>query len=409
MGVDAVDLLGEIDELIDEMRGDALSLLKRLIGTPSPSGHEEEAAGLLEGEMRGFGFDAVRSDEMSNVMATIGGIGGGRSILLNGHLDHVPPGGMVDPYSGKVLDGGPFGVDGEVIYGRGASDMKGAVAAMAMAGAVLKRLPIRLRGDYKVAAVSQEETGGAGTQMTIWRGHFLGDLVVVGEATNLELSLGHKGRYEVSIHIKGRSSHASSPDRGINALYKAASLIGRLRTEVEPMLPEHPIFGRTTMAVTRLEVKPNVSNVIPDECDIYIDCRNGPDYPAEAMKRALEDLISKLRGEDPELDALVIPLSLVGGHREFTGFYTDPMRYPVVEEIRSIMAEALGRQPRLTTWRFSTDGRFYSWLGIPVVGFGPGEERFAHTDSDHVRVQDYLTSIKAYAYLACRFCGYIEK
>ncbi|MEM2127666.1 MAG: M20/M25/M40 family metallo-hydrolase [Candidatus Bathyarchaeia archaeon] len=363
----------------------------------------------MEKEMWGLGFDTVRVDEINDVMATIRGIGGGRKLLLNGHLDHVPPGGMIEPYSGRLMDGHPLGVEGEVIYGRGASDMKGAVAAMAMAGAVIKRLPIRLKGDFKVAAVVQEETGGAGTLATIQESRFLGDLVVIGESTNLEIALGHRGTSGVTIHIKGRSCHASTPERGVNALYKAVNLIDRLRKEVEPSLPEHPIFGRTTIAVTRLEVKPNVSNVIPDECEIYIDCRNGPDYPAEALKSTLEGLISDMRGEDPELEAQIIPSSIVRGLRGFTGFYTDPEIYPVVEEARSIIAEALGRQPRLTTWRFATDGRFYSWLDIPVIGLGPGEERLAHTDIEHIRVQDYLTAIKAYAYLACRFCGYIEK
>lgn len=402
-------LLKKIDEAVDEVRGDALALLRSLIGTPSPSGGEAEASRLLEKEMWSLGFDTVKVDEINNVMATIKGTGGGRSILLNGHLDHVPPGGMVDPYSGRVMDGRTFGVEGEVVYGRGATDMKGAVAAMATAGAVIRRLPISLEGDFKVAAVVQEETGGAGTLATIQESGFLGDLVVIGEATNLELALGHRGTLGVSINIRGRSCHASAPELGINALYKAVNLIGRLRAEVEPRLPEHPIFGRTTMAVTRMVVKPNISNVVPEECEIYIDCRNGPDYPAEALERTLEELISEMRRDDPELDVLVIPSSIARGLRGFTGFYTDPKVYPVVEEARSILAEALGRQPRLTTWRFATDGRFYSWLGMPVIGLGPGEERLAHTNIEHIRVEDYLTSIKAYAYLACRFCGYREE
>ena len=79
--------------------------------------------------------------------------------------------------------------------------------------------------------------------------------------------------------------------------------------------------------------------------------------------------------------------------------------YPVVAEVRGAIADILGREPELKTWRFATDGRFYSWLGIPVLGFGPGEERFAHTHEDHVRVEVYLDSIKAYAWLACKICG----
>ncbi|MFQ6053533.1 MAG: M20/M25/M40 family metallo-hydrolase, partial [Candidatus Bathyarchaeia archaeon] len=163
-----------------------------------------------------------------------------------------------------------------------------------------------------------------------------------------------------------------------------------------------------TLTVTRIAVKPDAGNVVPEECEFYIDCRTHPDFPAEALKAALEDIIASMKGEDPELDALVLPTTLVRGQKGFIGFYTDPDEHPVVHEARGAVAEALGRLPSLTVWRFSTDGRFYSALGLPVLGFGPGEERFAHTHQDHVRVADYLDSVKAYAWLACKVCGVKE-
>jgi len=73
--------------------------------------------------------------------------------------------------------------------------------------------------------------------------------------------------------------------------------------------------------------------------------------------------------------------------------------------LRGAVSEATGREPQLTLWRFATDGRFYSWLGIPVIGFGPGEERFAHTHREHVKVADFLDAVRAYAWMACRVCG----
>jgi acetylornithine deacetylase/succinyl-diaminopimelate desuccinylase-like protein len=209
----------------------------------------------------------------------------------------------------------------------------------------------------------------------------------------------------MTVIVHGRSCHASAPERGVNALYKAMDLINRVRSELIPKLPNHPIFGATTLTVTRIGVKPNASNVVPEECEFYIDCRNTPNYPADELKVALEKIIASARKNDPELEALVMPKNLVRGLRGFTGFYTDPEANQVVREAREAVAGALGREPRLTVWKFATDGRFYSWLGIPVLGFGPGEERFAHTHQDHVRVADYLDSIKAYACLACRICG----
>ncbi|MFQ6054205.1 MAG: M20/M25/M40 family metallo-hydrolase, partial [Candidatus Bathyarchaeia archaeon] len=227
----------EISESVDRRREEAVAFLQELIRTPSPSGREAEAAEVVAGRMRAAGFDAVRVDGLNDVTATIKGSGGGRSLLMNGHIDHVPVGDMVDPYSGKLMDGAPFGVEGEVVYGRAASDMKGAVAAMVMAGAVLRDLDVELEGDLRVAAVAQEEVGGAGTIATIQEGHFLGDVVVIGEGTNMEIALGHRGGAGTIVVVRGRSCHASAPERGVNALYKAVDLIARIRSELVPRLP----------------------------------------------------------------------------------------------------------------------------------------------------------------------------
>jgi len=283
--------------------------------------------------------------------------------------------------------------------------MKAAVVAMVLAGKALRDLGVRLRGDYKVAAVVQEEVGGAGTLSTIERNRFLGDLVLIGEASNMEVSLGHRGSARMSVVVRGRSCHASAPERGINALYKATDLITRIRNELIPSLPTHPVYGRTSLAVTVIGVKPGASNVVPEECEFVIDCRNGPDYPAEVLKARLESIIESQRLIDSELGATVVPPQRRDG-RGFTGFHTDPSAFPIVAEASAAIGEALGRAPKQGMWAFATDGRFYSWLGLPVIGFGPGEERFTHTAKDHVRVADFLDAIKIYAWLAYRICGY---
>lgn len=393
----------DMSEAVEKRRGEAISFLQDLIRTPSPSRQEAEAAKVVAEKMRAVCFDDVKIDKLSDVLGTIKGSGGGRTLLLNGHIDHVPVGDMTDPYSGRLMGGEQFGVKGEVVYGRGASDMKGAVAAMVMAGAVLKGLGIGLKGDFKVAAVAMEEVGGVGTQETI-EDQFLGDLVVIGEATDMEIALGHRGGAGTSIVVRGRSCHASAPERGINALYKATDLISRIRSDLIPRLPDHPVFGKTTLTVTRISVKPDAGNVVPEECTFHMDCRTHPDYPREALKSDLEVIIATMKREDPELDAYVPPPTRPRT-RSFTGFYTDPKEHPVVGEAKKAVAEALGHEPKLTTWSFATDGRLYHWLGIPVIGFGPAEERFAHTHEDHVRVEDYLNAIKVYAWLACSICG----
>lgn len=372
---------------------------------PSPSGHEKACGEKVAEAMRVARFDAAKVDALGDAMGVLKGTGRGRSLLMNGHIDHVPVGDMVDPYSGRLMDGAPFGTAGEVVYGRAACDMKAGVAAMVMAGAYFRDTGVKLMGDYKVAAVAQEEVGGAGTMSTIDRDQFLAEVVLIGEATNMDLALGHRGSMKMSVVVRGRSCHASAPERGINALYKATDLMTRIRNELIPRLPVDPLYGKTSLAMTMIEVKPGAFNVVPEECRFTIDCRNTPNYPAEQLYADLQALIRDQSSRDPEFKAGVLPSPIINGQRSFTGFYTDPKAFPVVKEAETTIKGALGKAPRRKTWTFATDGRFYSWLGIPVIGFGPGEERFAHTEMDHVRVDDYLKTIEVYAAVAQKICG----
>ena len=141
-------MLEVISKQVDESRVEAISFLQRLIRAPSPSGNEVNAAEVVAEGMRDAEFDYYKVDRLHDVMGTIEGAGGGRSVLLNGHIDHIPEGDMEEPYSGRLMDGAPFGVEGEVIYGRAASDMKGAMAAMVIAGKVLKELS-RAQGRFQ--------------------------------------------------------------------------------------------------------------------------------------------------------------------------------------------------------------------------------------------------------------------
>ncbi len=160
-------LSNKISDFVEANREDALKFLQEIIRIPSLSCQEARVSEVIATKMRSVGFDSVNIDELGDVMGVMKGAGEGQSLLMNGHIDHVPPGNMDDPYSGTIVDGVVFGVEGDVVFGRAASDMKGAVAAMVMAGAALNSLGINLSGDLKIAAVVQEEVGGVGTKATI--------------------------------------------------------------------------------------------------------------------------------------------------------------------------------------------------------------------------------------------------
>ncbi len=397
------DTLALISQWVTENRENCIEFLQQLIQIPSPSYEEHQVAEFLKEKMMEYGLSTAKTDALGDTMGVVKGQGDGRSFLLNGHIDHVPVGDMIDPYSGKLMDGATFGDHGEVIYGRAACDMKAAVAAMVLAGRALQEMGIKLKGDYKVAAVAQEEVGGAGTKSTIVDSQFLADVVLIGEATNMELSLGHRGSMKYDVVVHGRSCHASAPERGVNALYNALKMIRKIKDELAPSLPVHPVYGKASLVVTQIEVSPKASNVVPERCKFIIDCRNHPDFTDFHLYDALNKIIDECKADDPEFDATVIPGNIIN-ERKFSGFYTDPEKNPVVEEVYEAITKAY-RKPEKKIWTFATDGRIYSHLGIPVVGFGPGEEKYAHTQMDHVRLEDFLDSIKVYAWLAICICG----
>ncbi len=394
------EVASQIDRWVTDNREECIKFFQELIAIPSPSHREEEISEFLNSRMTDIGYTVI-VDEKNDVMGTIKGSGGGRSFLLNGHIDHVPVGGMVDPFSGRVMDGEELGDHGLVVYGRGACDMKGAVAAMVMAGKMLNELGVRLRGDYMVAGVALEEVGGMGTMSTIADNQFLADVVLIGEATDMRLALGHRGSMKFKVVVHGRACHASAPERGVNALYKAMKLIKRVK-ELAPSLPVHPVYGRASVTVTQIGVSPEAFNVVPEECVFWMDCRNHPQFTANHLYELINKVIKEIKRDDPEFKATVIPTPLIN-ERTFSGFFTDPEKFPVVEEAMEAISTVY-RKPETGIWTFATDGRIYAHLGIPVIGFGPGEERYAHTQKDHIRVQDYLDTIKVYAALACKIC-----
>ena len=397
------DFITQINMWVEENDEECIRFLQDLISIPSPSNEEGDVARFLAGKMNEFNYTTVRMDALNDAMGTINGTGGGRSFLLNGHIDHVPTGDMPDPYSGKIMDGESLGDQGDVVYGRAACDMKGSLAAMVLAGKALKDIGIKLKGDYMVAGVAQEEVGGAGTKSTIYDSKFLADVVLIGEATNMQLALGHRGSMKFEVLVHGRACHASAPERGINALYKGMKMIDKVKDELAPSLPVHSTYGKASLTVTQITVSPPAFNVVPEECRFVIDCRNHPGFSAQELYDSLNAIIDELAVGDPEFRAEVLtdPTETV---RIFGGFYTDPEKYPIVDEVIEAITEIYAK-PEKGIWTFATDGRMYAHIGIPVIGFGPGEEQYAHTQMDHLRVQDYLDTIKVYAHLACKICG----
>ena len=374
-----------------------VSFTKRLIQTPSLSMQEEEVATLVAEKMRDIGFDEVHLDPIHNVTGTLYGDDPDPELIFNGHMDHVPPGDMPEPYSGKIADGSKYGVEGLVIEGRGACDMKGALASMIYGAKALKDNGVRLKKTFTMTAVVREEMAkGEGVLRLLEQEGLKGKMAVSGEATRLQTHLGHRGKLEFTLGVKGKTAHASNPSRGINAVYKMCDFIGDMRDHYQ--LPSHPILGDCTFTVIDIVSGPGrLGPITPDWCEIAIDRRYVPVETAASVQREIETLIDKRRGIDREFKATV---ELV---KDFPPLYCPPDE-PVVQIIQKARKTVLGDEGDLSTWKFGVDGTFIQRAGIPCAGFGPGDERFAHTPEDHVPIADLIASCEVYAEIIRKAC-----
>jgi len=375
------------------MKADADGLIafaQRLIQTPSPSRQEADVAAVYAEELEAVGFDEIRVDSMSNVTGILRGDSPDIRVLFNGHLDHAEPGEMDSPYSAEIIDGAPYGTTGRVIRGRGAVDMKGAIAAMAYAGKAIKDAGIKLHASIAVTAVvREEEARGEGIKFLIEDSSIKADMSVSGEATGLDICLGHRGKLEYTITTYGKTSHAAMPELGVNAIYKMNDFISEVRKTYRP--PTHPMLGDCTYTIIDCGAEPGrLTPITPDKCWIAFDRRYLPAESSESIRKEIEEIFKTLKQRDPQFEATIV------ADKEFPPFYCDE-REAAVDLMRKACKNVVGKDAKRRSWRFGVDGTFLHAAGMPCVGLGPGIESFAHTPLDHIPIDQLITACEIYA------------
>jgi putative selenium metabolism hydrolase len=386
-------LFDEVRERARAYQDDAVAFLRDIIAIPSTSTNEKAVVERIAEEMRKVDLQDVHFAPNGCVLGRIGS--GPITILYDSHIDTVgigdPAAWPHDPFKGKVENG--------IVYGRGASDNKMAIATMVHGARILKELG--LDGAFTlwvVGVVEEESCDGWAVGDLIKTGHIKPDYVVIGETTNLDIYRGHRGRCEIKVTVKGVSCHASAPERGDNALYKMARIIAGIE-QLNERLAYDEFLGKGTIVASYLESKTPSLNAVPDEAVLYIDRRLTVGESAEsameeikALPGAEEATVELLRYSDPS----------------WTGYEKNvPKDYPtwvLPEEHLLVQAGAeaahkiRGEKPAISRWVFSTDGiATMGQLGIPTIGFGPGEELYAHTVQDQVRIDDLVTAMAFYA------------
>ena len=378
--------------------------VQELVRIPSPSTQEGALATRVAEEMRRVGFADVWISRIGSVIGRIGP-GHGPKLLFDGHMDTVDVGDPArwsrPPYGGVIENG--------VLYGRGACDMKGGLAAMLYSAKALLDSGVQLGGDLYVAAVVQEEPcEGLAARVLIEEEGLRPDFVVLGEPTNLQISLGQRGRIEMQVDVQGRAAHASSPALGENAIHNAARLVFGIEL-LASRLATDSFLGQGTVVVTQINSLAASRNAVPDACSLWIDRRL---TLGETERKALAEIQSIITTEEISAQFQVTEYrdtSYTGYSRQakqsFPAWVIPEDHALVQAAVRSIR-ETLGYRPRLGYWAFSTDGAYTAGLAdIPTIGFGPGEERYAHTIDDQVRLNDVVDAARVYARLAVDLLG----
>jgi len=381
-----------------------VGFLRDLVQTPSPSTQERAVAERIVTEMKCLGFRDVFIDRVGNVVGWIGP-GHGPLLMFNGHMDTVR---VSDP---DAWSHAPFGatITEDVLYGIGACDMKGGLAAMIYGAKLLRDAEAALKGDIVVACVVQEEPcEGLGSRVLIEEEGIRPDWVVLGEPTDLGVSRGQRGRLEMRLVTHGRSAHAACPDLGDNAIYTAARLVFGLELLAE-QLGDDEFLGPGNLAVTDISSRASSRNAVPDRCELIIDRRL---TLGESETKALAEVqrVIAREGVRAEVEVTEYHATSYTGYachaREFYPAWVMPEDHPLVVSAVSAVREQLKHRPPVDCWNFSTEGVYTAGMaGIPTVGFGPGDPRLAHTADEHVRLADIYAAAGVYARLAVELLG----
>lgn len=381
-----------------ERKEQVVGFCRELIRIPSLSGQEKGVAEHLMAFMKANGFDSAAADDYGNVIGCIKGRRPGPKLLFDGHMDTVP---VPDPSAWQYP---PFGAEihGDRIYGRGTSDMKGALAAMTSAASFFARDSRRdFAGEIYVAGVVHEECfEGVASRAISQQVH--PDIVVIGEASGLNVKVGQRGRAEIVLESFGKPCHSANPEKGINAVYKITKAIAALR-QVE--VPHHPVLGDGILELTDIKSSPYPgASVVPAYCKATYDRRLLTGETPRSVLAPLQAALDKLMQEDPEASYKISYAvgketcwtgNEITGKRFFPGWLYDKEEPFVQKVVRELQAD--GFRPEITQYNFCTNGSHYAGeAGIKTIGLGPSRENLAHTIDEYIEVDQLLKVTQCY-------------
>lgn len=380
--------------LTSELQEGLIQFTQDLIRIKSLSGQEEEIIRFIEQKMKSLRYEEVVIDSMGNLLGRIGN--GERSILFDSHVDTVEVKDEdkweVAPFSGEIRDGH--------LYGRGSVDMKSSVAASIYAGAVAQKLGYSTdKTIYVSCTVFEEDCDGENLKHLFREQNVRPNYVVICEPSENKISLGHKGKAQISIKTHGISAHGSAPEKGVNAIYEMAEIIQRVEKTNLELAQKEGIRG--TLVMSKISSVAASLNAVPSECEVYLDRRIAPGETKEDIRREMDQII---HGKKASWDVGTLQRkSWTGIDIHYEPFHEAWKIDPEHELAKACIAayrESFGKEPaEYVFWDFSTNAVTPVSLGIPTIGFGPGEDKLAHMRNENCAVDQILDACEFYTNL----------
>jgi len=397
-----MDIQNEIKERVTQNKNEIIQFMRDICAIPSMDSLIGPVGERIQAEMRKLNYDEVRFDKMGN---TLGRIGNGPKVLVyDSHIDTVGVGDSDDwewdPFIGKIEDG--------KLFARGACDEKGSTPGMVYGLAIARDLGLLDGYTVYYFGNMEEWCDGIGPNAFVEADPKVKpDFVVIGEPTMMNVYRGHKGRIEMKITASGRSAHAAVHYLGDNAVYKMNSIINLIRELDRRMrfgMGAHPILGHPSIAITDVSARTNSLNAVPNQFTIFIDRRitiNEPhDYVIDLIKGLIPDylqeeiIVEELYYDTPSYTGFKFSLA------KYFPSWLQEESHPLVQAGQKTIQDLWGEERPLGCWDFSTNGTYWAGkAGIPSIGFGPGDEKTAHTYIENVPLEDMVNATEFYAYL----------
>jgi acetylornithine deacetylase len=405
----------------------AVRLLQKLVQEKSVRGNESKAQAVIIEKCREIGmqldiWEIEKKDVMNhpfyrcdredfqgnpNVVGVLKGTGGGRSIILNGHIDVVPEGDEaawnIDPYSGEYSNG--------KVIGRGSTDMKGGTVSLLLAIEALKENGVQLKGDIIFQSVIEEESGGTGTLAALLRG-YTADAAIIPEPTNLKLFPKQQGSMWFRISVKGKQAHGGTRYEGVNAIEKGFLVLQALqnlekrRNEniTDPLYKHIPIPFPINIGKFDSGKWPSS---VPDLAVIEGRIGVGPHETMEAVEQEMDLCLKELAKMDSWFEVHPVKLEWFGGRWQPGSLETD---HPFMEAVSGAYEEVFNSPPVIEASPWGTDGGILSKGGnIPVIVFGPGTTEAAHDANEYIEVPKILKAAEVIASAMIKWCEEAER